>query len=141
MHTITQIIAHIHRLDFQYRSSKFEPLGLKACHGKYLKVICDNPGICQEQLTAHMCVNKSNIARQVAVLEEAGFVERKTCSKDKRMIRLYPTEKTLALEKEILEVLSSWQAHLLQDLSEEDQNTLVALLEKIRLRAAEEGDV
>ena len=74
MNTITQLIAHIHRQDFQYRAAKFEPLGLKACHGKYLKVICDNPGICQEELTAHMVVNKSNIARQVAALEEAGFV-------------------------------------------------------------------
>ena len=140
MNTITQIIGHIHRLDFQYRSSKFEPLGLKACHGKYLKVICDNPGICQEQLTAHMCVNKSNIARQVAVLEEAGFVERRTCSKDKRMIRLYPTEKTLSLEHEILDVLNAWQKHLLQDLSEEEQQTLSELLERIRRRAAEEGE-
>lgn len=87
-----------------------------------------------------MLVNKSNIARQVAVLEEAGFVERRSCSKDKRMIRLYPTEKALAMKDEILEMLSSWQAHLLQDLSEEELSTLEALLEKIRLRAAEEGD-
>ncbi len=141
MHAITQIIAQIHRLDFQYRSAKFEPLGLKACHGKYLKVICDNPGICQEQLTGHMLVNKSNIARQVAILEEAGFVERRSCSKDKRMIRLYPTEKTLSMQHEILDVLSGWQAYLLQDLSEEEQQTLVTLLEKIRLRAAEEGEI
>ena len=140
MNTITQIIGQIHRLDYQYRSSKFEPLGLKACHGKYLKVICDNPGICQEQLTAHMLVNKSNIARQVAVLEELGFVERRSCSKDKRMIRLYPTEKTLSLEHEILDVLNSWQRHLLQDLSPEDLQTLQTLLERIRVRAAEEGE-
>ena len=140
MNTITQIIGQIHRLDYQYRSSKFEPLGLKACHGKYLKVICDNPGICQEQLTAHMLVNKSNLARQVAVLEELGFVERRSCSKDKRMIRLYPTEKTLSLEHEILDVLNSWQRHLLQDLSPEDLQTLQTLLERIRVRAAEEGE-
>ena len=140
MNTITQIIGQIHRLDYQYRSSKFEPLGLKACHGKYLKVICDNPGICQEQLTAHMLVNKSNIARQIAVLEELGFVERRSCSKDKRMIRLYPTEKTLSLEHEILDVLNSWQRHLLQDLSPEDLQTLQTLLERIRVRAAEEGE-
>lgn len=141
MHKITNIIAQIHRLDYQYRASKFEPLGLKACHGKYLKVICDNPGICQEEMTAYMCVNKSNIARQVAVLEEAGYIERKTCSKDRRVIRLYPTEKTRALEGEILQVMESWQKHVLQDISEEELATLETLLEKIRQRALEEGDV
>lgn len=140
MNTITQLIAHIHRQDFQYRAAKFEPLGLKACHGKYLKVICDNPGICQEELTAHMVVNKSNIARQVAALEEAGFVERRSCTQDKRKIRLYPTEKTLALRHEILDVMDSWQAHLLQDLTPEDQQMLVSLLEKIRDRAMEEKE-
>lgn len=137
---ITQLIAHIHRMDYQYRSEKFEPLGLKACHGKYLKVICENPGICQEQLTAHMLVNKSNIARQVAALEEAGFLERRNCSKDKRMIRLYPTEKTLSLQPQIQEALDFRQAYLLQDLSEEEQKTLEDLLGRIQKRAAEEGE-
>lgn len=138
---ITQLIAHIHRMDYQYRASKFEPMGLKTCHGRYLKVICENPGICQEQLTSYMCVNKSNIARQVAVLEEAGFLERRTCSKDKRMIRLYPTEKTLGLQNQIQEILDHWQTYLLQDLSEQEQKELVVLLERIRLRAAEEGEI
>ena len=140
MHTITQIIGQIHRLDFQYRAAKFEPLGLKACHGKYLKIICDNPGICQEELTAHMIVNKSNIARQVAVLEEAGFVERRTCSKDKRKVRLYPTEKTLAMRHEILDVLEGWQTHLLQDISPEEKQRLEELLSRILCRAREEGE-
>lgn len=140
MNTITQLIAQIHRQDFQYRSAKFEPLGLKACHGKYLKIICDSPGICQEELTAHMVVNKSNIARQVAALEEAGFVERRGCSQDKRKVRLYPTEKTLALHHEILDVLDSWQTHLLQDLTQEDQKMLTSLLERIRDRAMEERE-
>ena len=140
MNTITQLIAQIHRQDYQYRSAKFEPLGLKACHGKYLKIICDNPGICQEELTAHMAVNKSNIARQVAVLEEAGFLERRGCSQDKRKIRLYPTEKTLSMRHEILDVLDSWQAHLLQDLTQEDQQMLASLLERIRNRAMEERE-
>jgi len=140
MNRITQIIGQIHRLDFQYRAAKFEPLGLKACHGKYLKIICENPGICQEELTGHMTVNKSNIARQVAVLEESGFVERRGCSKDKRKIRLYPTEKTLSLQHEILDVLESWQAHLTQDISEEESQLLEDLLNKILLRAREESE-
>lgn len=140
MNTITQLIAQIHRQDYQYRSAKFEPLGLKAGHGKYLKVICDNPGICQEELTAYMVVNKSNIARQVAILEEAGFLERRGCCQDKRKIRLYPTEKTLAMRHEILDVLDSWQSHLLRDLTPEDKQTLASLLEKIRDRAMEERE-
>jgi len=76
----------------------------------------------------------------LTALEEAGFVERRGCTQDKRKIRLYPTEKTLSLRHEILDVMDSWQAHLLQDLTPEDQQTLLSLLEKIRNRAMEERE-
>ena len=56
------------------------------------------------------------------------------------MIRLYPTEKTRALEGDILQVMETWQQHVLQDLSEEDLIMLETLLDKIRQRALEEGD-
>ena len=36
--------------------------------------------------------------------------------------------------------MDSWQAHLLQDLTPEDQQTLLSLLEKIRNRAMEERE-
>lgn len=44
------------------------------------------------------------------------------------------------MRHEILDVLDSWQSHLLQDLTEEDQQMLLSLLEKIRRRAAEERE-
>ena len=53
------------------------------------------------------------------------------------MLRLYPTEKTLALLPQIREVYRSWRTHLLQDLSEEEQAQLDDLLLKIKNRATE----
>ena len=97
----------IDRCGRRYRTDALEPLGLKGCHGRYLREICRNPGIFQEQLTESVLVNKSNVARQVAALEEGGFLERKACGKDKRMLRLYPTEKTLTLKILLLFLMMS----------------------------------
>lgn len=137
MEGIISAINAIDRCGRRYRTDAFEALGLKGCHGRYLREICRNPGIFQEQLTESVLVNKSNVARQVAALEEGGFLERRACGKDKRMLRLYPTEKTLTLLPQIEAILNNWEENLLQDLSQEEQVQLEALLQRICSRAAE----
>ena len=136
MPKIMKDITEITRVSVQYRTDSFAPMGLKACHGSYLQEICARPGISQEQLAASICINKSNVARQAAALEEAGFIERRPCGKDKRIMRLYPTEKTLALLPEIDRIMDSWQELLTRDLSEQEQALLEAMLEKMKQRAA-----
>ena len=73
----------IARCAAQYRSERLAALGLKSCHASYLMGICDCPGISQEQLARRIYQNKSSVARQLAVLEEAGFVRRVCCDSDR----------------------------------------------------------
>ena len=129
-------IIEITRCGVQYRTDKFAPMGLKACHGSYLTEIYSRPGISQEQLAKSICINKSNVARQAAALEEGGFVERRACGKDKRIMRLYPTEKTLALLPEIERIMDCWQTYLLQDLTTEEQLQLESMLQRMKQRAS-----
>ncbi len=136
MPQIMKDITEITRISVQYRTDRFAPMGLKACHGSYLQEICARPGISQEQLAESICINKSNVARQAAALEEGGFINRCCCDKDKRIMRLYPTEKTLALLPEIDQIMSSWQELLTQDLSEAEQELLAAMLQKMKFRAS-----
>ena len=136
MPQIMKDITEITRVSVQYRTDSFAPMGLKACHGSYLQEICARPGISQEQLAESICINKSNVARQAAALEEGGFISRCCCDKDKRIMRLYPTEKTLELLPEIDRIMYSWQDLLTQDLSEEEQELLAVMLQKMKARAA-----
>ena len=76
MSQIIRDITEISRCGAQYRSETLAPMGLKACHASYLTEICAHPRISQDQLAARICINKSNVARQVAVLEEDGFLTR-----------------------------------------------------------------
>lgn len=137
MSNIIKDITEITRCGIQYRTDKLAPLGLKACHGSYLTEICAQPGISQEQLAKCICINKSNVARQVAILEEGGFLQRMPNWEDKRIMKLYPTQKTLDLLPKIMDIMDAWQELLVKDLSWDEQELLEGLLEKMRSRASD----
>ena len=136
MSQIIRDITEVARCGVQYRSDKLAPMGLKSCHASYLTVICDCPGISQDKLARQICINKSNVARQVAALEEDGFIRRCTCAADKRVTELYPTEKTLAMLPQLNELLKCWEDCIAQDLTEEEKDLLSKLLTKMKSRAA-----
>ena len=134
---IVKTMNEIVRCGMQYRNEKLAPFGLKSSHASYLLEICRSPGISQDTLAKRICFNKSNIARQIAVLEEGGFVRRKPGAEDKRVMELYPTEKTLELIPQIRQVLRSWRSYLMEGLSEEEIAVLDKALTSMRSRAGE----
>lgn len=136
MSQIIRDITEIARCGSQYRADRLAPMGLKACHASYLMEICDCPGISQEKLAGRICINKSNVARQVAVLEEEGFITRTPSPADKRVLQLYPTEKALSIMDDVRGILVCWEDCIGHDLSEEEKELLSALLAKMKHRAA-----
>lgn len=133
MHNITDIS----RCAAQYRSEQLASLGLKACHASYLAAICRTPGITQDQLARRIFINKSNVARQLVILEEDGFVERKPSPDDKRATLVYPTQKALDVLPQINQIFRDWEALVAQDLTEEERELAVKMLGKMKTRAAE----
>lgn len=126
----------IARCAVQYRSAALAKYGLKSCHASYLLHISENPGVSQEQLAQAIYLNKSSVARQLAALEEDGFVRRQACEKDRRIIHLYTTQKTDDLIPELQKILSDWEDMMTVDLTESEQEVLTGLLSKMQRRAA-----
>ncbi len=135
MSQIIRDMLDISRCGVQYRADNLAPMGLKSIHASYLTEICANPGISQDKLARLICINKSNVARQAAALEEDGFIIRTSSAADKRVIELYPTEKTLALLPQLQALLACWENCITRDLSEEEKDLLTALLRKMSTRA------
>lgn len=135
MSQIIRDMLEISRCGVQYRSDKLSPMGLKSIHASYLTEICANPGISQDKLARIICINKSNVARQVAVLEEDGFVSRVPSAADKRVMELYPTEKTLEILPQISEMLVCWENCITRDLTDQEKELLTSLLGKMSSRA------
>ena len=140
MSQIIRDITEIARCGAQYRADRLAPLGLKGCHASYLTEVCANPGISQDQLAKRICINKSNVARQAAALEEEGFLTRIPSPTDKRIMELHPTQKTLDLLPEISCVLKRWEGCITGDLTAEELDQLAALLAKMKSRAGDYMD-
>jgi len=136
MSQIIRDITEIARCGVQYRSDYLAPMGLKSIHASYLTEICANPGISQDGLARKIYINKSNVARQVAVLEEDGFIIRKPSAADKRAMELYPTEKTLELLPRIQDIVKCWENCITSTLTEEEKEQLTSLLMRMKERSA-----
>ena len=136
MTQIIRDITEITRAGAEYKATNLAPYGLKGCHASYLAEICACPGISQDRLAQKICINKSNVARQAAILEDDGFILRKPSQADKRVMELYPTEKTLTLMPEITEILNKWEDFLLADLSEEEVEHAHFILQRMRDKAS-----
>lgn len=134
---ISKDIAAVGRYLRRHRNQYMEPFGLKSIHARYLIEVCENPGISQDGLTQLLSFDKSSVARQAALLEEQGFLQRSP-GEDKRVLRLYPTEKTLALLPGLQTAMDGWERDLLRSLTPEEESAFAALLAKIRDRAEQE---
>jgi DNA-binding MarR family transcriptional regulator len=137
MHDIIRDITEIARVGTQYKIDNFAAYGLKACHASYLMEICATPGISQDKLAQRICINKSNVARQAAALEEDGYIRRTPSQTDKRVMELYPTEKTLAVLPEIEQILKNWDAALMEGLTPEEMELAGQVLLRMKNKAAQ----
>ena len=137
MSEIIRNVTEIVRCTSQYRTEYLAPMGLKSCHASYLTEICANPGISQDKLASIICINKSNVARQAAILEEEGFITRTPSPTDKRIMQLFPTQKTLDLLPRISQILTGLEVCLTTDLSDEEKRLLEDLLSRMLAKASD----
>ena len=136
MATILRSITEIARCGNQYRTEQLKSYGIRGVHASALLEICRNPGISQDVLARRICLNKSNAARQAAKLEEAGYILRKTSEADKRVLELYPTEKALQVQPEIVKTNRAWREYLTGELTEQEVEMAVMVLERMKDKAA-----
>ena len=135
MATIMRNLGEIWRCGNLYRAEEYEAFGIGSYQDSYLIDICNHPGVTQEQLSRLMYVHKSNVARQLASLEEKGFVERRVDAADRRNLLVYPTQKALNALETIHKVRAEWNELLFSGMDEEQVRALAKSAEALAARA------
>ena len=130
-------ISTVARCASLYRSKRLEAAGITGYQASYIPEICAEPGLSQDKLAQILYVTPSSVTRQLAMLEENGFITRKRSATDKRTIEVYPTEICRQIMPLIREALIDWKRELTEGMSEEELNTLTELMEKLAKRAKE----
>ena len=140
MDSAVKYINLIARCTALYRNGKLENEGLNGYQHGYILGICQNPGLSQEQLAKAVCTHKSSVTRQLALLEQNGFITRIPGETDKRIMRVFPTRKAFDILPKIRELLAEWNSYLLSGLTEEELHSLLSMLKQIAEKARKKAD-
>ena len=132
-----RMINILSRCHAAYRSDRLKEEDLNSGHYNYVLGIHYNPGMSQEQLARHVCLDKCNVTRHLAKLEERGYVDRRPSDSDKRVTLVYPTDKLEELVPKVKAINNQWTEYLLEGLSAEEVEQFEATLLKIARRAKE----
>lgn len=119
---------------------EFKELELTKGQYIYLVRICEHPGIIQEKLAELILVDRTTAARSIQKLEKAGFIEKRADVVNKKIKKLYPTEKGLATCPVILQEHAYSKRVALAGLSEEEQTQLHQLTKRVRQNIEQEWD-
>lgn len=132
---IMKYINRISRANAIVYSNQLKDYGITQIQHPYILLICREPGISQERIAKEICVNRSNVTRQLTILEEKKLITRMQDAQDRRIWRVYPTEAMQELLPTVRRVMREWNEYLLKDLTDGEREQLVQLLGKITVRA------
>ena len=135
MSKFMKLLNNISRSQAVYRRSKIHADDLLGGHYAYVLAICKEAGRSQEELARELCVNKSTVARNLNLLEDRGYIERRPLPSDKRQFSVYPTEKMLAILPEVRAVSGEWMTLLSEGIPEAELEVFNSVLERMEDRA------
>ncbi len=135
MATFLKNINLVSRSSTQFLDQTLGEAGIKGCQAKYILTVSKHPGISQDRLSKIMFVNKSNVARQLACLEEQGYIERRGDENDRRVSQVYATDKAFEELPRIRAANKQWREVITEGFTEEEKTQLLYLTEKLYANA------
>lgn len=135
MNRITRWISLLERCTYEFRSNEMNDIDISPCHHVYIYCLCNNPGVSQEDLTKMIHINKSNVTRNLKVLLDQGYIYKEIDKEDKRISRIFPTQKAYDLRPKLREKMQIWNEVIMNGLTDEEQDKLYDLLKKTAINA------
>lgn len=141
MERIMKYINKISNYGYAYRENELKTEELRGFHHACLRIICNHPGFSQGQLAKRMFVNKSTITRWLSCMEKAGYIERMPDNDNKRIMRVYPTEKAYKVFPLITKIFDEWENFILEDFTNEEKEALFSMLKHVLKKAMEKVNI
>lgn len=135
-------VSRLRRVSFD---RELAPLGITRSQWWVLAFISRNDGLPQTQLANELDVGKVALGSLIDRLQTGGFVERRADDKDRRVKRIFLTDKARQLIKDIVPITDKFNARILEGIPREDLEQTSKTLYKMKqnlidLAAEIEGD-
>ncbi|WP_214020579.1 MarR family transcriptional regulator [Methanoculleus sp.] len=121
----------IHWFVHRYLARRLEADGLTSRQFRFLSYLLRHDRVHQEQIAADLMVDRAVATRTIRDLIEAGYVVRERDPADRRAYRVTLTERGRATAPLIDEVVRNLNDALLAGLSNEEQATLISILDRM----------
>ncbi len=130
--SIGQLNAVIHRAAFSFFNKEVnESLGLSYGQFFILHNVNNHPGLSQHEIQELLGRDKGNVSVLIKELLNDDYLIRSADVNDKRVFRIYPTDKALALQEDIQRILKKWTELLLLNFSSGERLLLFEFLERM----------
>ena len=103
--------------------------------GSYAAEVLARSGVGALTLVDQDAFSESNVTRQLALLEQNGFITRQRSENDRRTVEVYPTEKAQQVLEPIREVFRQWREELFCGLDASERELLEELMERLARRS------
>ena len=117
---------------------KFKDLKLQRGQFVFLTRVCENPGSNQIELSNILKVDKTTTTKALQKLNEEGYITKERDQIDKRMWRIFPTEKAQRIYPMIIAEENHNIAACFRNLTQQEQQIVAMLVKK--MGANIEGD-
>lgn len=128
---LTKYLSGIYRITKGSINQKISGLNIRATQSDILIFINDHPGLTQKKIAMANCVDPSLLARDLALLENNGWIVRQSDDKDRRVrkVALSPTGQKLVIK--LKAISQEWWSNFTKLHPEIDLVTFTALTEQI----------
>ena len=128
---IGKYISQLYRKGSVFINKEVSEYGIGSGQSMFLLELYINDGKNQEEIAETLKIDKGTTARALKKLEEQGFVTRIKDENDKRSNKIYLNDKAKDVRDGVLDVLNDWNKEITKSLTEEEEEMLKSLLEKV----------
>lgn len=119
---IGKYISILQRLNNVYYANQLSSYQIGCGQQFFLLQIFRNPGTNLQELASFGYYDKATSTRAVKKLEEEGYVQTEMASEDKRVRRIYTTEKAAAVVEKTWECMGDWADIILEGFTKEERD-------------------
>lgn len=133
---IGKYISILQRLNHIYFADQLSPFQIGCGQQFFLLQIFKNPGMNLQELASFGHYDKATATRAVKKLEQEGYVIIKTAMEDKRVRRIYITDKAASVIEKTWECVDNWADIILEGFTKEERETAEKLLIRMAANAS-----
>jgi DNA-binding MarR family transcriptional regulator len=134
------LVSMIHRTRMMYINDKMKGMDITAGQFPFIMVLSHEEGITQEDLAAHLHIDKGTVARALRKLEDKKFIFREIDKKNRRRYLIYLTEKGRGAVPHIINIDKEWENSMCSKFSEEEYFNLFDILRIFAVNSLENVD-